>query len=324
MVSRLWRFLTTDISDLLSGEAVESTVEAAEAVFELAEVLEKEGTNVQKLAPLVIQLDSMLDVLNSPLADIVEKGLPFVSIATGLLKFYLEKSKRPLTLANCVALVSQAAYLESFKCIFSDGRLLQKIGQVSATDQVIKKNQSLAGLELEEDDARRTVTNFPNSTLAIRFGQVLQARLEQAGLDPEAAHILTERVSWQTPRYMNQVWAASSEAVRHLGQPTFDDWRTEQAKYQSIDDYLRGVIRPQPHETVFNEEKLTFHAIYVPLDVKRLDQQGNPLANQSLKNLEDWVKHHLLKNDQPNQMLFIQGEAGRGKSVFCRDVCRLG
>ncbi|MGB3615410.1 MAG: hypothetical protein WBA10_16575, partial [Elainellaceae cyanobacterium] len=104
MASRLWRFLNTDISELLSGETAVGTAEGAKAVFELAEVLQKEGPNVERLAPLVGQLDSLLDALNSPLAEIVEKGLPFVSIATGLLKFYLEKSQKQLSLAECVAI----------------------------------------------------------------------------------------------------------------------------------------------------------------------------------------------------------------------------
>jgi hypothetical protein len=54
MASRLWRFLNTDISELLSGETVSSTVETAGAIFALAEVLGKEGPNVAQLAPLVI------------------------------------------------------------------------------------------------------------------------------------------------------------------------------------------------------------------------------------------------------------------------------
>ncbi|MBE9069763.1 hypothetical protein IQ260_24270, partial [Leptolyngbya cf. ectocarpi LEGE 11479] len=311
--------MTTDISDLLSGETVESTAKAAEVVFGLAEVLEKEGPNVQKLRPLVNQLDSLLDVLNSPLVDIIEKGLPFISIATGLLKFYLDKTKKPLTLSKCVALVSQAAYLESFKVSLQDENLLQKIGKKPASDEISQQTQELGNLYLEEDEARRTVTNFPSSKLAKEFGQVLQARLEQAGLDKESAQMLKTRVIWLTPRYMNRVWASSEEAVKHLGQPTFDEWRKEQVKYQSIDDYLRDIIQLQPCEKVFNEEKLRFQDIYVPLNVQLLDNQGKPLPKENHVSLEVWVKHDLISNNNsPGQILFIQGEAGRGKSVFCK------
>ncbi|MEM9451200.1 MAG: pentapeptide repeat-containing protein [Cyanobacteria bacterium P01_E01_bin.6] len=318
MASRLWRFLTTDISELLSGDTVDSTAEAAEAIFTLAEVLQEDGANVEKLAPLVGQMDSLLDALNSPLAEIIEKSLPFVPIATGLLKFYLEKSKRQLSLANCVAIAAQAAYLESFKSVLAQDKTLQNIGNIPASEDVKAKTKRLAKLELSDDDAAKTVTDFPNSTLAKQFGAVLQARLLQVGLKKQAAQMVIERVAWRSPRYLNQIWAASPEAIKHLGQPTFEDWQQEQTKYQSIEEYLTKNIDPGPQETVFNEKELSFCDIYVPLKVKLLNREGKPRTNQSLQDLENWVTHHLMGTNDEAQILFIQGEAGRGKSVFCR------
>ncbi|MEO0407077.1 MAG: pentapeptide repeat-containing protein [Cyanobacteria bacterium P01_A01_bin.135] len=318
MASRLWRFLTTDISELLSGETVGSTADAAEVVFELAEVLKEEGPNVQRLAPLVDQLDSLLDALNSPLAEIVEKSLPFVSIATGLLKFYLEKSKKPLSLANCVAIASQAAYLESLKHFLQeDEGLQQQVGQVPASDEIRSTSRKLGEIEITDEEARRAATSFPSSGLAKRFGEVLATRLVQAGLMKELAHRLTERVKWRTPLYLNEVWAASAEAVKHLGQPTFENWRQEQAKYLSIEDYLRKQIAPGPQEQVFDEEDLSFCDIYVPPQVKRLDRNGE-LISEELLDLEHRVTLHLMKAGSTRYILFIDGEAGRGKSVFCR------
>lgn len=318
MASRLWRFLVTDISELVSIDTIKNTADKAGAIFGLAEVLQKEGSKVEELAPLVSQIDSLLDVLNSPLAEIVEKSLPFVSIATGLLKFYLQKSQKNLTLANCVALVSQAAYLESFKKILQDGTLLQQIGGVPVSENITQQTQQLAELELSDDDARRAVTCFPKSMLANTYSQVLHARLTQAGLLEETTRILIEQVIWLTPRYMNTVWAASAEAVKHLGQPTFEDWRQEQAKYQDIDDYLREVIQHEPEEKVFDEKSLNFRNIYVPAEVKRLDRDGKPIKDEPLYDLGTWVHHHLMRVDEKPSILFIQGEAGRGKSVFCR------
>jgi hypothetical protein len=115
MATRLWQFLTTDISDLASLDTADRAADAADAVLGLAAALAEEGPNVQTLAPLVNQLDSLLDALNSPLSKLVGATLPFVSIGTGLLKFYLETTQKEPTLAQSVALVSQAAYLESFR-----------------------------------------------------------------------------------------------------------------------------------------------------------------------------------------------------------------
>jgi uncharacterized protein YjbI with pentapeptide repeats len=302
---------------LLSGEVVSNTADSAGAVFELAEVLQTEGPKVQDLAPLVGQLDTLLDALNSPLAEIVEKSVPFVPIATGLLKFYLEQSKQPLTLEKCVAIVSQSAYLESFKKFLADDAVLEQIGKTPASDALKGKAKELSGLEISEEEARRTVTKFPACKLAKQFGDVLKARLEQAGLEETAAQILVERVAWQTPRYMNQVWAASTEAVKHLGQPSFDAWRQEQEKYQSIIDYLVEKIETGPQKSVFNEDNLTFCDIYVPLEVQLLDAKGESLTEISLRDLEGWVTESLLQSNS-SRILFIQGEAGRGKSVFCR------
>ena len=318
MASRLWRFLTTDISELLPGETATSTAEGAKAVFELAAVLEEEGPKVEQLAPLVGQLDSLLDALNSPLAEIAEKSLPFVSIATGLLKFYLEKSQKQLSLAECVAIASQTAYLESFRQVLqADEGLQQQIGQAPASVEIKRQVRQLGDLEITDEEARRAATSFPTSDLARRFGELLQARLVQAGLEAAAAHRLVERVKWHTPRYLNQVWASSPEAVKHLGQPTFENWRQEQEKYLSLEDYLRKQIEPGPREQVFDEEALSFCDIYVPLQVKRLNRDGKPLENKPLEDLETWVTRHLLRTDA-KRILFIDGEAGRGKSVFCR------
>ncbi len=317
MASRLWRFLNTDISELLSGETAVGTAEGAKAVFELAEVLQKEGQNVERLAPLVGQLDSLLDALNSPLAEIVEKGLPFVSIATGLLKFYLEKSQKQLSLAECVAIASQAAYLESFRHFLeADEGLQEKVGRVPASADIRERSRRLGELEISDEAARRAATSFPRCELAEKFGDLLAARLVQAGMAEEEAHRLTERVKWRAPRYLNEVWAASAEAVKHLGQPTFENWRQEQAKYLSIEDYLRQ-IEDGPQDKVFDEEALSFYDIYVPLQVKRLDRDGNPLKDKPLEDLEAWVTGHLMHSDA-KRILFIDGEAGRGKSVFCR------
>ena len=71
MASRLWKFLNTDIRDLFSAETITEGTEAAEAVLELANTLQEESPNVQQLAPLVGKFSTLLDVLNSPLGEIV-------------------------------------------------------------------------------------------------------------------------------------------------------------------------------------------------------------------------------------------------------------
>jgi len=75
MASRIWRFLTTDISELVSIDTTDNTVKATKPVSELSDVLAKGGENVDQLALLVSEIDLLLDALNSLLAEIVEKSL---------------------------------------------------------------------------------------------------------------------------------------------------------------------------------------------------------------------------------------------------------
>jgi uncharacterized protein YjbI with pentapeptide repeats len=273
---------------------------------------------VEQLAPLVNQLDSLLDVLNSPLGEVVEKSVPLVPIVTGLLRFYLEKTKVSPTRENCIALVSQAAYLESFKFFLeADQSLLKRINSTSGSDAFIQKLKSLADIidDVDREMATEAANQFPISKLAQSFSEVLQSRLVEAGLSKEEAQRLTERVAWYTPRRLNEIWATSEEAVKYLGQTTLPEWRTEQARYQSLEDYLEDVIKLGPEEKVFGESSLTFRNLYVPLEIRLIEGQGKPISGPC--DIGEWAEKHLLDSTN-KEVLFIQGEAGRGKSVFCR------
>lgn len=131
----------TIFKSLFSTETVEGTAEIAKATFGLADALEK--PEIRKLAPLIQQGGSLLEVLNSPLAELAESTLPFVKIATGLLKFALKVTKKEPTLAQTIALVSQAAYLESFKARFlalpKAQEWLKKIGNRPASALVTQQ-----------------------------------------------------------------------------------------------------------------------------------------------------------------------------------------
>ncbi|MGK7902994.1 MAG: NACHT domain-containing NTPase, partial [Hormoscilla sp.] len=318
MASRLWRFLNTDIRELFSAETIAEGTEAAEAVLELANTLQEEGANVQQLAPLVGNISTLLDVLNSPLGEIVGAGLPFVSIAAKLLAFYLEKTQKPPTLEQGVALVSQAAYLESLQeFLKKDSDLLSRIGQTPVSAPVQQQIKQLSELELDEDDAKRAVVCFHDCKLAEVFGQVLLARLQDAGLDEEEAQILTARVAWNTYRYMMSAWGESGDAVQHLPQPSFNEWRQELTKYQSIEDYLTEQIATKPLENVFGED-FTFRDIYVPLKAKPLDENGNEVYDAEAFDLENWANNVLQDPEKQDRVMFVQGGPGRGKSVFSR------
>ena len=309
MANRIWKLLTTDIKELCSAEAAEGIGEAGKTAAELAKMFKEQGLDNSNL---------LLEVLNSPLAQVVGTGLPFVGMAAKMLAFFMEKTEQQPTLAECIFLVSQAAYLESFKGFLEqDASLLNRIGKTPVSDKVKQLLKNLADLEFSDKAAKETVICFRDSILAKEFNLVLSERLEQAGLNADESQILTKRVAANTHRYLMEAWAISGDAMKHLGQPSFSEWREEQEKYQSIDEYLEKQIADKPKEKVFAEE-FTFKDIYVPLKAKPIDQNGSVIKNAEAFDLETWAKESLADEKKQNQVMFVEAGPGRGKSVFCR------
>ncbi|MEG4021641.1 pentapeptide repeat-containing protein [Microcoleus sp. S13C4] len=309
MANRIWKFLNTDIKELCSAEAAEGIGEAGKTAAELAKMFKEQGLDNSNL---------LLEVLNSPLAQVVGTGLPFVGIAAKMLAFFIEKTQQQPTLAECIFLVSQAAYLESFKDFLEqDANLLNRIGQTPVSDGVKQLLKKLADLEFSDKAAKDTVICFRDSMLATEFNLVLSERLQQAGLNADEAQILTKRVAANTHRYLIEAWAVSGDAMKHLGQPSISEWREEQEKYHSIDTYLQEQIASLPLEPVF-AENFSFKDIYVPLKAKPIDKKGNRVKNTEHFDLATWAKKLLEDGKKENKVMFVEAGPGRGKSVFCR------
>ncbi|MEG4200792.1 pentapeptide repeat-containing protein [Microcoleus sp. Pol12A5] len=309
MANRIWKFLNTDIKELCSAEAAEGIGEAGKTAAEVAKMFKEQGLDNSNL---------LLEVLNSPLAQVVGTGLPFVGMAAKLLAFFIEKTQLQPTLAECIFLVSQEAYLESFKHFLGqDESLLNRIGQTPVSAKVKELLKKLADLELSDKAAKETVICFRDSMLATEFNRVLSERLEQAGLNADEAQILTKRVAANTHRYLIEAWAVSGDAIKHLGQPSISEWREEQEKYHSIDKYLQEQIYSLPLEPVF-KEKFSFKDIYVPLKAKAIDANGKVNKRVPAFDLETWAKQLLKDENKQNRVMFVEAGPGRGKSVFCR------
>ena len=319
-LKKLWKFLNTDIGNLVSTETLTGGADAAKDLLELAKTLKEQSPKVEQLAPLVGNISTLLDVLNSPIAQIVGSGLPFISIATGLLQFYLEKSKQDLSLEVCTLIVTPAAYLESLRSILAlpeNQVLVQQIGEKSVSDAVKQQIKKLGELEIDDAEAKKAVVCFHESKLATAFNEVLSARFQQAGLDVSTAEILTQRVARNTHRYINEAVAAAGEKVKPLAELFRNGGRELLEKYLSIDNYLEEQIATKPQEMVF-AESFTFRDIYVPLKAKPVDKNGDQDKQVEAFCLETWAKNILTDTKKQAQVMFIQGGPGRGKSVFCR------
>jgi len=357
-LKRLWKFLNTDIGDLFSTETIKNGADLGEAVLESAKVLQEQGPDIEQLTPLLGRISTLLDVLNLPWVQVVGSGLPFVSIATGLLKLYKENSQQELTLAQGMALVSQVAYLESWQALLSlpENRiLLEQHNQTPASATVRNQIIKLGDCELDETQAEKALVCFHKSELAENFNRVLIARFQDTGTGATEAKTLTQRIAWNTPRYIIQAIANHADQVKPLAELYRTGGRELLEKYDSLDRYLEEQIATKPRATVFDIEKFTFQDIYVPLKVKPVDYNGCVEQQVEALGLETWAKHmlnephkrffqkpqeqspdFLLPQKQiirdinepqkqviceplePAPVMFIQGAPGRGKSFFCR------
>jgi hypothetical protein len=323
MATKLWKFLTTDIRELITGQTVEiakTGADSAKAVFDLAKALQEQGVKVQDLKPYVLQISSLLDVLNSPLAQVVGSAIPFAPIAITLLKIYRDVTKKEPTFEQCVALVSQVAYLESFKEFYEsqqDPELSSKLAiDTPASKQAEAEIRDLGTLEFDSRQARIAIIAFHDSSLSEAFGRVLTMRLLEYGLDKDKANNIVERVSRSTDRYIELALAEVGDRAKRLFNWYSTGGYESLEKYFSLETYLEE-IAAKPLETVF-AEKFTFKDIYVPLKAQPLNANGEIDKVKPSEILETWAEKLLQDENKQDRVMFVQGGPGRGKSVFCR------
>ncbi|MFN6155305.1 MAG: NACHT domain-containing protein [Dolichospermum sp.] len=317
----LWKLLTTNVQDLKLGQGVEvvkTGSEAAKAVLDLAKAVNEQKSKLSDLKPYVEQISSLLDVLNSPLGQVAGAVIPFAPIALTMIKLIIDQTQKELNLEQCVALVSQAAYLESFQALLKEQpELIDKLNQSPASDAVARQIKKLGEQELDEREAKKAIVYFHESKLAASFNEVLQQRLQEAGLEAAKAEILTEQVARKTDEYLLSSLVETGDKVKQLVQWYSAGGKEQLEKYLSLEDYLEQQIKPKPEEKIFDEKEITFRDLYVPLQVRPVDDNGKPVGDEK-EQIEEWVIKMLNDPDKNQKVLFIQGEAGRGKSVFSR------
>jgi hypothetical protein len=170
----------------------------------------------------VLQLDSLLDAINAPLGKLVGSPLPLADLGTGLLMFYRETTQTEPTQALAIALVSQAAYLESFRELVKRnprlGQLLTHNDSTPRARTITLEVKALGIFELTDSDAQLATVSFHQSALAAAFNRALKARLEQIGMPATLASRLVETVAKNTNRHIKKAIAAADDRLK----PCFD------------------------------------------------------------------------------------------------------
>jgi hypothetical protein len=222
MATRLWNFLTTDLQGLVPADPAPSVTDAADVVLGLATALAEAAHDRPTLAPqvasLIYQLDSLLDALNAPLGKLVQEAPSFASTGNDLLTFYREVTQKEPTLAQTIALMSQAAYLESFReFVKRHPKVEQWLLAKDSTPQaktITLEMKALGLFELTDDEACRSALTFPQSALAKAFNRALNARLEQLGATPEMAHRMVESVAKNSSRHLQSAIARADRSIQ--------------------------------------------------------------------------------------------------------------
>jgi uncharacterized protein YjbI with pentapeptide repeats len=326
MVKKIWRDALKVLNTPISWEGtVKGSVESLKTIADLAKAIQ-ENKSAQQLAPLFNHYSTLLDVLCSPLGQVATAALPFVPLATGLLKYIVEATRQEPTLEVGVAIAAQAGYLKSVQIFLEQHpelvqRLSDKPASAALTKQIQQVGESLEldgkEVELTELEARKTLICFHESQLARIFNGLLSRRLQEAGLSPEESDRTTARIARSTHRYLKEIVAEVRDQVKRLAAVYGEGWFQDQERYLSVDRYLEEVIARKPQETVF-DEPFTFADLYVPLQVQSVNKEGKIANDATLQNIETWAESQLQDTRAQGQVLFIQGGPGRGKSVFCR------
>ena len=314
---KLWDRLNTDIQPNWQ-ETIKGGVESADKIFKLAEVWnKKENASLKDLIPYFQQTASLLDVLNSPLGQVIGASVPFIGIATGLLTFLIEKSKKELSIEDSIFIVAQGAYLESFKEFFKQHPEIQdKLKDTTVSKALSERIQAFGeNFALDQKEAENTLVCFAESKLAISANELLKARLEESGFTEIEAQVITQRIARSTYRYLKRAFVENREKMPKLAALYGQQWQAELERDTSLDNYLQEIAKC-PEETVFDEE-FSFKDIYVPLQVQAV-KDGEIQGKETLENIEVWAINLLLDEQKKKEVLFIQGRPGGGKSVFCR------
>jgi len=151
-----WKRLTEAV---FSSEAVETTSESTKAFLELAKTFKEEGAKLETLKPLLEQSSSLLDFLCSPSIQLLGTALPFIPIATTVLKIYREKTHRNLNLEECIAVAIQTAYVASFKEVLSEQEYLwTRWNDKNNIKNIKEKIKKLDILDLDNEAAQIAIT----------------------------------------------------------------------------------------------------------------------------------------------------------------------
>ena len=299
------------------GALAKQTIDATKATADLSQTWQEAAPKLAALKDLD-RLDSFFKAFESPVGKLAVAGLPFASVGVELLKLYFDVTKVEPTLESSVAIAVQLAYLESLTSVLdrADNETQARLATTTLVAVFERQLKRAETVTLSKTRAKRTLTQLRNSELVEAFDEALSELLSEAGLVDWQVKVLVDQMAWGMPKYFYGVVPELKEAVEPLAEFLRSDGLRIEEKFGSVEDYLEEKILPLPGQKVFDETTVSFGNLYVPLRVQPLDISGEETEDSPV-GIHAWAVK-LLEQAEPRQVGFIEGEAGRGKSVFCR------
>jgi uncharacterized protein YjbI with pentapeptide repeats len=274
----------------------------------------KTGENhlqVETVPTLLQNSSSFFDVLCLPFAQVLEQDLSYTSLGINFLNLYAEKIQECPSLEECVFIISQTAYLQSIKEILSLYPLINWDINHENIHNFSTKLAVLQNIKLEHETAQNAIICFQESELAAAFNHVFLARLISPNVSKFLGTLLTKRIAAKTHEYIINTWQYAGEEIQSLIQDNYEGWEKEQELIQRVDEYLQTQIENLTREK-FLDQSYSIRDIYITPKIQLLADKGHIL------DLEAWVKGELLNQQKLGKVMLVEGDAGSGKSVFCR------
>lgn len=281
MTMQIWTVFQADLKLLTSDAAVALT---------------------EPLRICLTQGSSLFAALSLTPAELAACGQPFQPLVTGMLQRH-----RQASLIETVTLMAQAVYLDQVCTALPHLQI-----DPAAQGRLSGLQPWLTKLALAQIEHQQIAVAFPTSELAALFNDLLSARLETWGFQPERARQAARQIAVEAgPRIL--------PALESVGASTQGWHREAESNWLErrlhLDAYLEDQIAARPLELVFNES-FSLRELYVPLRAQPLTQEGEPDLDQPLVDLADWVRQQMSRDG--SEVILLQAGFGRGKTSFCR------
>ena len=271
------------------GRLAEKSISVTKATADLGKTWQEAAPKLEALKDLD-RIDSFFQLLDLPVAKLAVSTLPFASVGIDLLRLYWDVTKTEPTFESSVALAAQMAYLESMQGVLvrADEQTQAAIEKVKLSEVFERQLKKSEPISLNKVRAKKTLTQLQKSELAESFDEALSELLTGAGLADWQVRVLVDQVAWGTPKYFHGVVAELKDEVEPLAEFLRTDGLRVQEKFDDIEEYLEQKIKPLPYQKVFDETRVTFNDLYVPLTVQPLDVGGKEVGEPPI-GINDWA-----------------------------------